>query len=304
MNQKQVVSPYRELPKIIFSFSQMLVIGAFVAFFLSAYLTFDNSLFAERIEIYHREIFYLWLLGLFGLFQFYFFSRKQSPVPRNIRSRISIFEEDNGVSYGVFLLIFTVVILSGYFQFRFKVLQFALFLAAIYTLLRKAQVFTFTPERPSWQHPTTAGGIVQGAVALGCAAGMWAYASSPLLPVFVWTMEIVLLLEILTIWSRFRFLSQTNVATHQTAMMMLGSHLTLFGVRTIFGIIMPFIYLLWVLFIARLPLHPVILMVFIGELSERILFFVTAFPASAYPVEATGTPLKNEEKSNGPETNG
>ncbi|HFE64148.1 MAG TPA: hypothetical protein ENK14_07005 [Caldithrix sp.] len=299
MNQNQVTSPYRELPKIIFSFSQMLVIGAFVALFLAAYLTFDSRLFAQRIEIYHRGILYLWLIGLFGALQLYFFSRRQPDAARNLWGRISVFEEDNDVSYGVFLLIFTVVIISGFFQFRFKVLQFALFLAAIYTLLHKAQVFTFTTERPSWQHPTTAGGIIQGATALSCVTGMWAYPDSPLQPVFVWVLLVVLFLEILTIWSRFRFLSQTNIATHQTAMMMLGSHLTLFGVRTIFGIIMPFIYLLWVLFIAKLPLHPVILMVFIGELSERILFFVTALPASAYPTESVETPLKNEESKNG-----
>ena len=58
--------------------------------------------------------------------------------------------------------------------------------------------------------------------------------------------------------------------------MLLGSHIALFGVRFIFGLIMPLVYIVWVLFISNLSLLPIILMIFVGELSERILFFITA----------------------------
>ena len=57
--------------------------------------------------------------------------------------------------------------------------------------------------------------------------------------------------------------------------MMLGSHIALFAVRFILGLVMPLVYLIWVMFISNLSLLPIMLMIFVGELSERILFFIT-----------------------------
>jgi hypothetical protein len=106
---------------------------------------------------------------------------------------------------------------------------------------------------------------------------LWEFKDPKLLDMLLTTLLIVLILESLTIWGRFRFLSKSNTLTQKTVRMLLGSHFALFGVRFIFGLIMPIVYLFWILFISpNIAFHPIILMVGVGELSERVLFFITS----------------------------
>ena len=177
-----------------------------------------------------------------------------------------------------FLLISTLAVFLPYLGIHLKILYFFSFLAAFYSLLSISRQYALSAVRPAWRHPTSAGSLFEGALALGAAAGLWVYVNTPLKQSFAWLLIIVLLFEGLTMWSRFKFLSRTNRITHRAVVMMLGSHLMLFGVRFIFGMVMPLIYLLWSLLFSPLPLRPVVMMVGVGELSERILFFITALP--------------------------
>ena len=149
----------------------------------------------------------------------------------------------------------------------FELLNFFIFLLAASSILGIARTFSVKSKYDSWNHPTTAGGIIEGTISLGTIAGLWAFAGTDLS---------ILVFEILTLWARFRYLSRWSYLTQETLQMLLGSHIALFGVRFIFGLIMPLVYIVWVLFISNLSLLPIILMIFVGELSERILFFITA----------------------------
>ena len=293
MESNSSANPYRELPIILFTFVQMLSIGAFISLFLAAYLTFDESLFNQRIQIYQGWITYFWLAGLVATGVIIFLLRNKEDVkPGNV-----FFQDQGNISYSIFIVLLTIVFLTKYFNIPINIFNFLTFLAAIYTLFNIAQQYTFSDNRPAWQHPTTAGNIIQGTFILGGAVGLWSYAASPLQNTYAWIVTVILIFEGLTLWSRFRFLSRTSQVTRQAALMMLGSHLTLFGVRFIFGIVMPFIYLLWVLIIKDLPLHPVILMLFVGELSERILFFITAEQTLPAPVESAQDSAQPDDKT-------
>lgn len=265
------MNPYRQLPQILFSFGQQLTIGAYSVSFLSAYFTFNEVLFVKRQSLFLKYLPAVWAVALLitGIRFFYLRREVMSEAERSVSRR----EFNN---FAVFLAGLTVAGLLQIVQLNFKFIYLAVFLAAIYSLSKNMHLITFESRRPAWLHPTTAGLLLQGTIALACICGLAVFGQSPVSLLFSWTLLVVLLLEALTIWSRFRFLSRTSLQTRHAAEMMLGTHLTLFGIRFIFGVAMPLVFLVWSLLFAPLPWHPVILMVAVGELSERILFYITA----------------------------
>lgn len=277
MTKQNLSSPYSHLLHIILQFSQMATIGIFITFFLTTYLTFDNSFFAARLRIYSDSLLYLWLISLLASLMALNFRKREIQNAVDIENDIPQFyfnRED--LLYHVFMILLTIILILKYLAVNFQILNFLTFLAATLAILNIARYYSINSKRETWNHPTTAGSIVEGTILLGASMGLWSYTGGDLQNVFGWIILITLLFEMLTIWSRFRFLSRHSTITQFSLQMMLGSHLALFGVRFIFGIIMPFVYLIWVLFVSDIPLHPVILMIFVGELSERILFFITA----------------------------
>jgi hypothetical protein len=170
-----------------------------------------------------------------------------------------------------------VILIVKYLEIDLNLVSFLVFLGAVTYLFHLAQYYTFSLNRPSWQHPTTAGAIIEGSAILGLSIALWRFKDANLQNMLLFTLLIILILEGLTLWARFRFLSKSNAMTQKTVRMLLGTHLALFGVRFIFGLIMPLVYLSWILFISQdIPFHPIILMVGVGELSERVLFFITS----------------------------
>ncbi|MFZ0389458.1 MAG: hypothetical protein WAN36_03290 [Calditrichia bacterium] len=281
--------PFLEIPNIIFLFSLMLTIGSFAANFLIAYFTYDDQLFRERLQIYYHFNIYIWIWGFIVLSIALFIRRSRWQHPYFPSAERPLFQDDMA-AYSIFLLALGLALLSNFLYSPLHLLDFITFIIAVYTLLLVARNYTFQQLRPAWQHPTNAGAIVQGTVVMGCAMGLALFLDETISRILAWTMLVFLILEGLTIWSRFRFLSSANVVTRQAVQMMLGTHVTLFGVRFIFGIIMPAVYLIWGLFFAEISFNPVILMVLVGELSGRILFFITAQPYSA---PTNGHPLES-----------
>jgi hypothetical protein len=269
-------SPYAKLPDILLLFSQMLTTGVYSTFFLSTYLTFEDAIFQQRLNFYYHSLTYIFLTGIifFGLSLFYQYRNsretkddaEEEPPKKSKSSRLYLY-----FLAGLLIQIILYFLVSG-----FELLNFFIFLLAASSILGIARTFSLKSKYDSWNHPTTAGGIIEGTISLGTIAGLWAFAGTDLSRVFAWIILIILVFEILTLWARFRYLSRWSYLTQETLKMLLGSHIALFGVRFIFGLIMPLVYIVWVLFISNLSLLPIILMIFVGELSERILFFITA----------------------------
>ncbi len=278
MAHQRTFQPFRELPWLLFAFFKTAILGGFATFFLIAFLTFDEPLFQPRFFIYQKWFVGFWLVGLVTLIVGFLLFRQHRHSPEALAFPFR--EEFLGL--GIFVAGQTFILLGEQVGFHLEILHFFLFLLALGVLLRSAQVYAFYRERPAWYHPTTAGSFVQGAIAIGISLSMMAFSEPSLQHALCWILLIVLVMEILTIWSRLRHLNRTSVLTRQAVVMMLGTHLMLFAVRFIFGIIMPLVYLVWYLFIHPLPLIALPVMILVGELSERILFFLTAQPISSH----------------------
>ncbi len=258
---------------VLFHFTVMLVIGGFCALFLTAYLTYDDLLFPERLTIYYFFIKYFWLGGLLIALIFIYFKRTAAAAGGK-----AVIKSPEFKPFGIFLVLLSVAVLSRAAGIPLEIFNFLTFLAAVYAVLSTAKQFIYEGNRPAWRHPATAGSILEGTAVLGSVTGLWIYGGRGPENTFAWILLAALVLEGLTIWTRFQFLSHGPPAARKAAEMMLVTHLPLFGSRFIFGLIMPLVYLLWTVLIQPLPFGPVILLVMAGEFLERILFFITALP--------------------------
>ncbi len=276
MTSPQTINLRNQFPDILFQYTKMLIWGSYCILFLSAYITFEPSVFNERLKIYQDWSKYILLTGV--LLGFLSFLLMKNNRYYNLSWQSILLSKEKSITFNLFLLLLALTIFVQLIREPLPILNFLSFLIAMYGIFNMAKVYTFSFSRPSWQHPTTASSIVQGVAAMGIVIGLAIYQQSSLYQTFSWILLIVLFLEALTLWARLRYLSKANQVTHQTVRMMLGSHLSFFGVRFIFGLVMPLVYLIWSLFIARLPHSSLIPMIFVGEFTERILFFITAMP--------------------------
>lgn len=297
MNSRVHDTFFHNLPDILFSFLSMLNLGGFLLLFLTAYFTFDNALFTARFEAYFAATVYLWIAGLAGvlIYILYYGGISSHHVQTSFAQPASPWRPVLVVAG--FLVFQTIVVIVHFLGLRIQFFHFIAFLTALYALFSVARFYTFSGLRLAWQHPTTAGSILEGTGALGCAVGLWFFQKSNLQVTYGWLLLTILVFESLTLWSRFRFLSHAHPITRQAVSMMLGSQITSFGIRFIVGLVMPLVYLLWALIVSRLVLTPVIAMILIGEFAERALFFITALPGASGRETSAQQPNPVENKS-------
>ena len=86
----------------------------------------------------------------------------------------------------------------------------------------------------------------------------------------------LLLFDLLILYARFQYLSTAEPATIQKARELMGSHLLFFGTRIIIGIFMPLIFILYSLLIGKTETEGIAVLILVGLLLERYLFFRTA----------------------------
>ncbi len=269
---------FSEIPRILYIVLQLFTLGVFIFLFLITYLTFDPYNFAERILILKKWSLYLGSAGILAIFIYLLFIKEDAQLAGWDAHRKNSKYGFGTSGYLLFIFSLIFVAIGSIWEVELKYFYLITFLLALNSLFQLAKAYTFSSTRPAWIHPTTFGNIIHGASGFGLGVCLLIFQASDLQITLIWLLIIVLIMEGLIIWSRFSFLSRASVATRQTASMMLGSHLTLFGVRFIFGLIMPLVYLLWILFVHDLPIQPAALMVIVGELSEKILFFITSVP--------------------------
>lgn len=271
--------PYQDLLPIIYLLGQMTVIGTYLILFLVTYLTFEESLFSSRYITFARGTRVLLLSGGLLLLLHMIFIRKMKVFNTIVHSGWITIKNYGIYLFFSFLGLLGLSLLLHTINSPVHLLNLFLMLLILVFLWIFSRDYELSPNHSAWNHPTTSGGIIQGTAAIGLSIGLGVFPEPQLQRALGWWLLMVLVLEILTLWSRFRFLSRANLNTRSALKTILGSHLVLFGIRFIFGLIMPLAYLLWVLLLSSsIPLHPVMLMVLVGEISERILFFVSNPP--------------------------
>jgi hypothetical protein len=269
-------NPYRYLPHILFLFLELATIGTYIVAFLITYLTFEEPEFAVRLLIYQKAIGWIVLSGGSTAIVFSIILAVQTS-----RTSEKIFDfrlwHKQIIRYFLFAFLLLLIKVFFYLNLTFRALDFFSFLYSFYLLFSISQEYSIQFNRPAWQHPTTAGLLIEGSFLLGLVISWRLFSETVASQTLGWFMLIILLFEVLTTWGRFYFLNRANPVTKRAVQMMLGSHLALFGIRFIFGIIMPTVFLLWALLIStKVPLEPVVLMIIVGEMSERILFFISS----------------------------
>jgi len=269
--------PYHQLPVILFLFAQMLTLGTYIILFLITFLTFDPQPFMERSEIFYQGVKGILLIGLICVALLGLLKLQNKLYPSTSFSiQLPHGKEETGW-YLIFLGGLIFILAVKFFKIDLHLVSFIVFLGSVTYLFHLAKYYSFSIDRPSWHHPTTAGAMIEGSIILGLSFTLWMFKDRNLQNIILSALLVILTLEILTLWGRFRFLSKSNSLTQKTVRMLLGQFLALFGVRFIFGLIMPAVYLCWILLIStNIPYHPIILMVGVGELSERVLFFITS----------------------------
>jgi len=80
------------------------------------------------------------------------------------------------------------------------------------------------------------------------------------------------LIELLRIFTRFKYLTKFNYETNMIARSLLGRYGIYFGVRIVAGIFMPFVYIIYALYANEKLFQGVGALILIGEFIERLLF--------------------------------
>ncbi len=280
MDNEPLKDPYNLILNVLFLYSQMFISGTFILLFLTTFLTFEESEFISRYDIYLNWLKYFLILNLVLIFIFilyYFLHYKKNKISNNT-TYIKFWNKNNFFHFIIFQLMCIIILISEKFSFQFQIIDLLAFITILLLIFRLAHQYTFQYDRLTWRHPTTYGNIIQGTLAIGMVMGLVLYPGTNFYRIFGWLLLIILSTEFLALWNRLKFLSTASQQSRKVVQMMLGSHLPLFGIRFIFGIIMPIVYISWSLFIRKLPLHPVLLMILVGELCDRILFFITSIP--------------------------
>ncbi len=276
-------NPYRYLPHVIFLMIFLATLGIYTVQFLITFLTFDDSLFQARMEIYITATRVIAVTGILAV-MLYRFSFSTRLMPTGDPLSEWKYHGKNIRDYLIFAGLLLLEVIIRMISDGFYTLNFIIFLVAVYVIFSVSGRLATDPNLPSWHHPTTFGGIIESSAALGLSAGIWLAQKPELSERLAWLLLAVLMLEILTLWGRLYYLSRSTALTRASLRIILGSHVALFGIRFIFGLIMPIVYLFWsLLFSKELPFHPVILMVIVGEISERILFYIAISGGSTTP---------------------
>jgi len=140
---------------------------------------------------------------------------------------------------------------------------------AVLCLNKLSKVF-YASGNIAWNHPTTQS-------AFYISAGLLGISQILIFQIFdstSWEYYILILLtiEVLRLFARFKFLSKASYETRMIAHSLLGKYGIYFGVRVVAGIFMPIAYTIYSLFTESQFLPGVGALIIIGEFLERLMF--------------------------------
>ena len=129
-------------------------------------------------------------------------------------------------------------------------------------------------DYPEFHHPTTIGGVVVTSALAGLSCFILLSGLSDLVQFQATWLLILLLLDMLIVFARFRFLAAFNPATNQAAKQLLGKYIFIFGARIILGIFTPLVFLLYTMISDFSDIRGIAVLILLGGLINFFLLMV------------------------------
>ena len=239
---------------------------AFTATFYPA----NEQVIAERFPIYMND-FFIYLLPLWAITFFtglIIYTGNKSQLPIDLRSYRKHFFLIG--SYFIFLVLnFSLFRLNFYF-YVYELLGMIIVLGSVYL----AGFIFFHSDHPEYHHPTTNGGIIVTSALSGLSCFILLSGLSDLVKFQTTWLVILLLLDMLIVFARFRFLAAFNPTTNQAAKQLLGKYIFIFGARIILGIFTPLVFLLYAMISDFSDFRGIAVLILLGGLINFFLLMV------------------------------
>jgi hypothetical protein len=166
------------------------------------------------------------------------------------------------------------------FQLQQNFLELINLIFAILSLIQLSKLF-FTKEKLSWYHPTTISTFYISVALLGISQMLVFETLNKPYTGYAYLLLILLTLEVLRIFARFKYLTKSSYETNQIARSLLGRYGIYFGVRVVAGVFMPIVYIIYALYANEKLFQGVGALLLIGEFIERLMFvYLSEIPAT------------------------
>ena len=167
--------------------------------------------------------------------------------------------------------------LSLSYSFHFNLLELISVLLALISLFLLSNGFYYS-TRHSWRTNSTRWGFFYSALLIGYGFLINLESVNLNLRSAAYTIIVLLCLELGRLVLRFRFLYLHSHETHSILRMLLGKYLIYFGVRTIVGIFIPVVYIIYGLLTHIQFIKLVGILLLLGEFMEKVLLIFIASP--------------------------
>jgi hypothetical protein len=156
-------------------------------------------------------------------------------------------------------------------QLNQNLIELFIFVFAVLSLNQVSKLF-YVKAKSSWFHSTTISSFYFSSILLGTGQLIFFSIISYPFTGYAILLLSVLVIEILRIFTRFKFLTKHSYETNLIARSLLGKYGIYFGVRVVAGIFMPIVYIIYALYANQKLFQGVAVLLIIGELIERLLF--------------------------------
>ncbi len=158
------------------------------------------------------------------------------------------------------------------YQMHQNIIELINFALAILCLSQFSKLF-YVKEKSAWFHPTTLSTFYIAAALLGISQLLIFESINYPFTGYAYFLLVLLVIEVLRIFTRFKYLTKFSYETNIIARSLLGKYGIYFGVRVVAGIFMPFVYIIYALNANEKLFQGVGALLLIGEFIERLLFF-------------------------------
>jgi len=196
-------------------------------------------------------------------------------------SRESIRQKQVSINYSAFRLqiIWLSLLIAGalinyilyIYNLHQNILDLINLVFAILCLIQLSKLF-FVKEKSAWYHPTTLSTFYISTALLGISQLLVFETLNNPFSGYAYLLLIILVIEVLRIFTRFKYLTKFSYETNMIARSLLGKYGIYFGVRVVAGIFMPFVYIIYALYSNDKLFQGVGALLIIGEFIERLLF--------------------------------
>ena len=157
------------------------------------------------------------------------------------------------------------------YQMHQNILELINLVFAILCLSQLSKLF-YLKVKSAWFHPTTLSTFYISAALLGISQLLIFESLNYPFSGYAYFLLALLVIEVLRIFTRFKYLTKHSYETNMIARSLLGKYGIYFGVRVVAGIFMPFVYIIYALYANEKLFQGVGALLLIGEFIERLLF--------------------------------